>query len=42
MVVQNFMDEQEFVRPIEEHGVCTIEVRMKNELDILQALEIEY
>lgn len=36
------MDNQEFTLSIEEHGICTIEVRMRDDLEIVQVMEIKY
>lgn len=41
-IIQDFMDNQEFTLSIEEHGICTIEVRMGDDLEIVQVMEIKY
>ncbi|MCM1264184.1 MAG: hypothetical protein NC313_15850 [Butyrivibrio sp.] len=40
--LQDFSENKEFTLPVEEHGNCTVKARMKNTLDDVQTLVIQY
>ena len=41
-IVQDFNTNKVFTRPMEEHGVCTVEARMAGDFMPFQTMEINY
>lgn len=42
MVIQDFMENKEFIRSKDEHGICTVIARVKDNSNDLRTLEINY
>lgn len=42
IMIQDFMENKEFTRPKDEHGICTIVARMKDKPDDIYTLEVNY
>lgn len=42
IVIQDFIENKEFSRSEDEHGICTIVARMKDNPDDIQTLEVNY